>query len=161
MHSTLEHTQNPLLYITSAFQKLKPGGLLVFSAPNIHSINFYLAKLLKLPYPGFIFEHLYYFNPKVIKKILAEKFEIIEITSYHHSRLLLPPIIEEKKPQKTENKYTLFLRELIQTKQKWLYIRQRLYEFQMRILRELLEFNRTAGKLQLGDIIYIFAKKNE
>lgn len=159
LHATIEHVLNPTEYLQIAFRKLKSNGLLVMSAPNLHSINFYLAQVLHLQYPGFIFEHLYYFNPTIISNMLKKNaFEIMELTSYHHSRPRYPQS-PQKKPQKSQSRISVFLKELMKSRNKNKYIRNRFYYFQMRILREFLEYNKLGGKLQLGDILYVFAQK--
>lgn len=157
LHSTLEHTTNPKNYIDFSFKKLKPGGLIVFSTPNLRSLNYILAKILKLPYPGFIFEHLYYFTPKVIINLLETNFEILKITSFHHSRSVSSKA--NRKTKKPQNRLKVFLNEFLKSNKKWYYFRQRLYYFQMRILREFLEYNQFGGSLKLGDVIYVFARK--
>ncbi len=158
LHSTLEHTPNPAKYINIAYQKLKDDGLLVFNVPNYRSITYYLVKLLNLPNPGLIFEHLYYFTPSSVTTLLKDKFDILEITSFHHSRPKFSQLEQTKKP-KTQSRLSIFFSELSKANNKTIYIKNRLLFFQIRLLKEFLEYNSSGGKLRLGDVIYVFAQK--
>ncbi|OGY16966.1 MAG: hypothetical protein A2785_02415 [Candidatus Chisholmbacteria bacterium RIFCSPHIGHO2_01_FULL_49_18] len=159
MHSVLEHTSDPQEYVTTALKKLKPGGLLVVSVPNLRSLNYFLAKLFSLPHPGFLFEHLYYFSPKVISSLLKD-FKILEMTSYNHSRPMLPQQSQHRiSVNRNQSRFATFLLELSRKERKWLYIRNRVYAAQMRLFREFLEYHKIGGRLKLGDVLYVFAQK--
>lgn len=81
----IEHVLNPLAYLKKMNDLLIEGGLLAISTPNTHSIS-RLVKKKKWRYfiPP---HHLFYFNPKSIKKVLnLTGFEIIQIKTifnYH------------------------------------------------------------------------------
>ncbi|MEA3355505.1 MAG: class I SAM-dependent methyltransferase [Patescibacteria group bacterium] len=85
-NASLEHLRFPEKALKTAYKFLKPNGLLVVRVPNIRSCEYYLHKYCKLPYHGFIFQHLHYFTPKGLK-FLVEKsgFKTIKITSRHFS----------------------------------------------------------------------------
>lgn len=86
LHSVLEHLRDPDQVIVICFKKLKPGGLLVFSVPNLNSFEFYLSRFLYQSYPGYIFEHLHYFTPIGIRRLLKRhNFTELQLTSRHYS----------------------------------------------------------------------------
>lgn len=129
MHSVLEHIPNVEETIKIVNNKLKHEGLFVFNVPNIRSFEFYLFKLLHKSFPGFIFEHLYYFNTDVITSFLKRNgFEIITITSRHYSTLRFPS-------------FRPFIN--------WLTFLPKVF----------LEYTDIGGKLKFGNILYIYAKK--
>ena len=82
MWHSLEHTENPRIYLDSARRWLRPGGLLVVDVPNYLSTDAskYWDKWdgWSLPY------HFYHFTPESLDKILAQHgFEVIRRKSYH------------------------------------------------------------------------------
>jgi len=86
LHSTLEHFPEPRRVLSKTVSLLKPGGLLVFSVPNLDSFEFFLAKHSPYPYTGFILEHLHYFNHRLVRKLLADfRLKPLLITSRHYS----------------------------------------------------------------------------
>lgn len=88
MHSTLEHIRDPQKMIKEVYHKLKPGGFFIFNIPNIDSFEYKLSQLLGRRFEGFIFEHLYYFTPRVIRQMIEkEGFRIIKMTSRQFSSL--------------------------------------------------------------------------
>lgn len=130
MHSVLEHIENPNKQIQTIYKKLKTGGILVVSVPNIRSFEYTLYKIFHKKFAGFILEHIFYYTPKSIKILLEENnFKIKKITSRHFSTLSLPP----KRPLIG---LLTFLPKLI------------------------LEYTDIGGKLLLGNIMYIYAEKN-
>lgn len=129
MHSVLEHIPNISKTLKGVNRKLKKGGLFVFNVPNIWSFEYYLYKFLGKPFPGFIFEHLYYFTPKLITNILEKnEFRVVHITSRHHSTLRFPGV-----------------RPFIG-----------LLTFFPKLF---LEYTSLGGKLKFGNIMYVYAKK--
>lgn len=129
MHSVLDHIPNIEETIVSVNRKLRKGGFFIFNVTNIGSFEYRLFSLLNRPFPGFIFEHLYYFNSKNITRLLEKNgFKIEKITSRHHSKLTLPP-----------------LRPLIG-----------LVTFAPKLF---LEYTDIGGSLKYGNILYVFARK--
>lgn len=130
MHSVLEHIPDPMKTIREVNKKLKKGGYFVFNVPNINSVEYMIFQLLHKPFPGFIYEHLYYYNPKTITEMLTKNnFTIVMITSRHYSTLRLPP----RRP------------------------RIGLLTFLVKLF---LEYTDSGGRLKRGNIIYVYAKKN-
>jgi len=97
LHSTLEHFPDPGRVLRRAVSLLKPGGLLVFSVPNLDSFEYFLSRHSPYPYTGFILEHLNYFNHRLVGKLLADlRLKPLLITSRHYSpieSLRLSPFI--------------------------------------------------------------------
>ncbi|MBU1323544.1 class I SAM-dependent methyltransferase [Patescibacteria group bacterium] len=86
LHSTLEHFPQPSQVLKKALTLLKPGGLLVFSVPNLDCFEYFLSQHTPYPYTGFILEHLYYFNHSLVKKLLTDfQLKPLLITSRHYS----------------------------------------------------------------------------
>jgi SAM-dependent methyltransferase len=130
MHSVLEHIPDINPTMKAIRKKLKKEGIFVFSVPNISSFEFFLYKLLRKPFAGFIYEHLYYFTPKSVSILLAKNgFKTLLMTSRHYATLKLPP-----------------RRPLIG----WL-----TFPFKL-----LLEYTDLGGILRKGNIIYVYAEKN-
>lgn len=129
MHSVLEHISSPVHAIKIVWKKLKRNGLFVFNVPNLHSFEFCLFTMLGRTSPGFIFEHLYYFTPGLVKNILSDNgFVTLDITSRHYSTLRLPP-------RRPVIGVITFLPKLF------------------------LEYTDIGGSLKIGNILYVYAKK--
>jgi len=78
MYDFIEHVIDPNLTIKTASEKIKPGGILILTTPDISSWH---AKLMGKKW-GIIVpeEHLYYFSPSSIRFLLEKYgFEILEI----------------------------------------------------------------------------------
>ncbi len=71
MWVTLEHVQNPFLYLKKAHQVLKKNGYLFVSVPDADSI---LAKVMGKKWPGFqkVQEHNYFFTFLTLSKLLQK-----------------------------------------------------------------------------------------
>lgn len=91
MHSVLEHLPDLEETVKEVNKKLKKRGYFVFNVPNVKSFEYSFYKMLKRKFPGFIFEHLYYFNPDNIELLMERNgFSIKKMTSRHFSRYNLP-----------------------------------------------------------------------
>lgn len=66
---TMEHLDDPLGYLERVYPLLRRGGVLAVSTPNLDSLCFWLIG--GKWWPIMPFEHLYYFTPKTMKKMLA------------------------------------------------------------------------------------------
>lgn len=129
MHSVLEHLPDPIKAIREVHKKLKKNGLFVFNVPNIESFEYLLYKSLHKPFPGFIYEHLYYYTKRSLEMLLTNNgFKIRKITSRHYSHLSLPP----KRP-------------LIG-----------LVTFPPKLF---LEYTNLGGSFNLGNVLYVYAEK--
>ena len=76
---TFEHIYDPKKFLQAIHGFLKPGGVLAITTPDPASM---LAKIsgrnwvsYKLP------EHVFYWSPETIRRILAENFEVLEVRS--------------------------------------------------------------------------------
>jgi SAM-dependent methyltransferase len=67
----VEHVRAPVNYLRDAAALLKPGGVLCFCVPSPASWEFAFARLTGQLWRGFIIEHLYYFTPAFIERLLA------------------------------------------------------------------------------------------
>lgn len=129
MHSVLEHIPDQHEHLEWIYKKLKKGGIFVFNVPNIDSVEHQIFKLFHKQFPGYIFEHLYYYNSKVIYLLLEKhNFKIKKITSRHYSHISLPP-----------------LRPIIG----WLTF----------FFKLLLEYTDLGGSMRKGNVLYVYAQK--
>jgi 2-polyprenyl-3-methyl-5-hydroxy-6-metoxy-1,4-benzoquinol methylase len=82
---TIEHLQNPFLFLQDAYQVLAPGGLLVITTMDSRSfVSVFLGKRLE----DFrrILEHLWFFDRKTLRAAIQDSgFHIIKISSYGHT----------------------------------------------------------------------------
>lgn len=65
----LEHVPAPELFLREVRRILKPDGSLVIVTPDVSSLS---ARLMKEKWSHFKVEHLYYFSPATIKRLLTE-----------------------------------------------------------------------------------------
>jgi SAM-dependent methyltransferase len=74
---TFEHVYHPLEWITAARRVLKTGGLLAITTPDPTSL---LAKISGKKWVSFkLPEHVFYWSPDTIRRVLAEGWEVLEI----------------------------------------------------------------------------------
>jgi len=73
----IEHILNPVRFIEKVKKLLVPGGLLVLGTPNVGSLAYLIRRqhwpILKPP------EHLFYFSPITLEKLLKTQFEDVKI----------------------------------------------------------------------------------
>lgn len=79
LYDSIEHFVDPLKIIQKVFRILKKGGLIVVATPNLLSLS---ARLMGKEWTHFKAEHLFYFSPASIKKILRDNgFDILYLKS--------------------------------------------------------------------------------
>lgn len=66
---TVEHLDDPLGCLQQVYPLLRPGGVLAVSTPNLDSLCYRLIG--GKWWPIMPFEHLYYFTPRTLKKMLS------------------------------------------------------------------------------------------
>jgi 2-polyprenyl-3-methyl-5-hydroxy-6-metoxy-1,4-benzoquinol methylase len=73
----IEHVLDPVVFVEKAKKLLVPGGLLVLGTPNIGSLAALIRgkhwPILKPP------EHLFYFNPATLTKLLKTQFDDVTV----------------------------------------------------------------------------------
>ena len=73
----LEHVKDLLHFLQEIYRIMKPNGILTISTPNINSLT---ARLMGPHWFHFKLEHLYYFSPKTMSKLLSKsRFKLVEI----------------------------------------------------------------------------------
>lgn len=102
LYNVLEHTHNPQKVIGELRRILKEDGIVTIQVPNTDCIQF---RLLKERWAGIETpHHLYYFNVRLLKKILLKEiFEIINIdhfNSWWHPGLLVISLFPNLAPRK-------------------------------------------------------------
>jgi len=79
----IEHVRAPVDFLRDAAALLKPGGVLMFDAPNVDSAEARLARWLGQPWRGFIIEHLSYFRPALLRRLVRDLgLELLAIDGY-------------------------------------------------------------------------------
>ncbi|HMM27342.1 MAG TPA: class I SAM-dependent methyltransferase [Aggregatilineaceae bacterium] len=79
----IEHVRAPVDFLRDAAALLKPGGVLMFDAPNVDSAEARLARWLGQPWRGFIIEHLTYFRPALLRRLVRDLgLELLAIDGY-------------------------------------------------------------------------------
>lgn len=79
----IEHVRAPVDFLRDAAALLKPGGVLMFDAPNVESAEARLARWLGQPWRGFIIEHLSYFRPALLRRLVRDLgLELLVIDGY-------------------------------------------------------------------------------
>ncbi|MDF2438535.1 MAG: methyltransferase [Bacteroidota bacterium] len=83
MYQTLEHLPDPKFVLQKCFDKLKPGGLLIISVPNLRSFDLKLSKdRRRLSYD--LPRHLNHFDDRFLNKHLSGLgFKVLEIDLYY------------------------------------------------------------------------------
>ena len=78
MWDVIEHVKDPRAVIEKVASILKKGGVLAINTPNVSSMY---ARLMRKAWHMYIPpEHLFYFSPKTIRKLLEESgFSVLEI----------------------------------------------------------------------------------
>lgn len=74
---TFEHIYDPKKFLAAIHHILKPGGVLAITTPDPTSL---LSKVSGKNWVSFkLPEHVFYWSPETIRKILSEKFEVLEV----------------------------------------------------------------------------------
>jgi SAM-dependent methyltransferase len=80
--AVVEHLRAPVDFVRDGVALLKPGGVFVVEVPNVASLERIIATALGQTWRGFIIEHLYYFTPKWVIRLLGDlDLEIVEVSS--------------------------------------------------------------------------------
>ncbi|MBZ0299527.1 MAG: class I SAM-dependent methyltransferase [Anaerolineae bacterium] len=91
----LEHLRAPVDYLRAAAGLIRPGGVLLLEVPNVASWEYYAARALRQDYRGFIIEHLYYFTPALMSRLLADLgLEVCHMSSRHATASLPNPLAD-------------------------------------------------------------------
>jgi len=72
-----EHIYRPVAFVNRAHELLRDEGIFAFTTPNPKSL---MARVFGKEWVSFKMpEHVFYWSPETIRKVLEEKFEILEI----------------------------------------------------------------------------------
>jgi len=82
LFDVIEHLEAPGPFIHMAVQKLRPGGMLVITTPNIESV---MARFTKERWYAIVPSHLIYFSPKTVKQLL-HRYSLQAIDIQTHTR---------------------------------------------------------------------------
>jgi SAM-dependent methyltransferase len=74
-----EHVYDPVAFIDAVHRLLAPSGVLAITTPDVGSL---LSRVSGRRWVSFkIPEHVFYWSPDTIRRVLAGRFEVLEITS--------------------------------------------------------------------------------
>ncbi len=77
LYHVIEHFPSPRAELSELYRTIKPGGWLVVETPDIASLSF---RLLGARWRQFIPDHIFFFTPQTIRRIIEESgFEIREL----------------------------------------------------------------------------------
>ena len=77
MVDVIEHFTDPQSALRSVWAMLKPGGVVFMVTPDITSVS---ARILRGAWPHYLPEHLIYYSPKSMKKLLdLTNIDVLEI----------------------------------------------------------------------------------
>lgn len=83
----MEHLRAPIDFVRDAVQLLKPGGVLLIEVPNIDALEYRVARWTGQMYRGFIIEHLYYYSPAFLQRLMDDlEMDVLRTTSRHATR---------------------------------------------------------------------------
>jgi len=83
MWDVIEHLFDPVGDLKILHKKLKPGGVLVVLTHNIDSL---FSKVTGKSYPMLMYQHLFHFSRKTLKRLLRQAgFEIADVSSFYKS----------------------------------------------------------------------------
>jgi len=87
-----EHLENPFHFIREAHRVLKPGGMLLFSLPNIFHITSRLFFLKDGMFPRWHYDnnHIAMFPHGVFEKTILRYFDVVEVV-YRKPSVKMPP----------------------------------------------------------------------
>ncbi len=92
----VEHTPDPVGFVESAVEFLKPGGVAILETQNVDSL---FARALGQRWQHFkLEEHLFHFSPYTLRLLLEEKagMEILGMTSRFGGKYVSPAFIAER-----------------------------------------------------------------
>lgn len=92
MWEVIEHYRDPLAEVTGARRRLKPGGWLAISTPNLGSFR---GRVYGPRWRGFTegFEHLFFFSPRSLRAVLERAgFQEIRLRTWKINSALLKPL---------------------------------------------------------------------
>ena len=84
--AVMEHLFEPQRFLQKAASILKPGGLCFILVPNMKSLA---VKLAGSKYRYIFAEHLNYFTPETLRKIVDGEFNIVDLKSTHFNPLVI------------------------------------------------------------------------
>jgi 2-polyprenyl-3-methyl-5-hydroxy-6-metoxy-1,4-benzoquinol methylase len=84
--AVLEHLLEPRQFLDKAWSILKPDGLCFVLVPNLKSLA---ARLLGTRYRYLYRQHLNYFTPATLTRLLQPRFSVIECRSTHFNPIVI------------------------------------------------------------------------
>jgi 2-polyprenyl-3-methyl-5-hydroxy-6-metoxy-1,4-benzoquinol methylase len=86
--AVIEHLPDPKVFLSKAFALLKPGGVCFVLVPNMKSLA---VRLLEAKYRYILPQHLNYFTPATLKKLVETErgVEVIHLSASHFNPLVI------------------------------------------------------------------------
>jgi 2-polyprenyl-3-methyl-5-hydroxy-6-metoxy-1,4-benzoquinol methylase len=84
--AVLEHLLEPQAFLAKASSVLKPGGLCFMLVPNMRSLA---VRLLGARYRYIYPQHLNYFTPATLRRLVGNRFSVIGCSSTHFNPIVI------------------------------------------------------------------------
>ena len=84
--AVLEHLADPAAFVKKAGSILKPGGLCFVLVPNLCSLA---ARILGARYRYIYPQHLNYFTPPTLSRLVRDRFSVLEFRSTHFNPVII------------------------------------------------------------------------
>jgi len=84
--AVIEHLLDPKRFLEKAWSILKPAGYCFLLVPNMNSVA---TRLLGAKYRYLYPQHLNYFTELTLKKLVQDRFEVVELRSTHFNPLVI------------------------------------------------------------------------
>lgn len=84
--AVLEHLAEPKLFLERAWSLLKPDGWCFVLVPNMHSLA---TRLLQARYRYIYPQHLNYFTPDTLSKLVESRFSVVERRCTHFNPVVI------------------------------------------------------------------------
>ena len=84
--AVLEHVSEPRLFIEQAARVLRPGGVCLMLVPNWNSLA---RRFLNRRYRYILAQHLNYFTPHTLRKLVSPHFQVIETAFTHFNPIVI------------------------------------------------------------------------
>jgi 2-polyprenyl-3-methyl-5-hydroxy-6-metoxy-1,4-benzoquinol methylase len=84
--AVMEHLYEPGKFLKKAAALLKPGGLCIILVPNMRSLA---VRLLGAKYRYIYSEHLNYFTPVTLARVVGQELEVVTMHSTHFNPIVI------------------------------------------------------------------------
>lgn len=105
--AVLEHVAEPKVFLRRAHELLKPGGVCFILVPNFQSLA---QRLLGAKYRYVLPQHVNYFTPDTLAKLLGKDFAVIHQTTSHFNPVVILKDWRGKTPTTDQDRAALLVK---------------------------------------------------